>query len=187
MMNLKGLNYSNLQIKALASTKFISSLKGLDDINNSKNETESQSSKVDLKFNFVLNQGIDSINRFINTNQTNFALLEFSAIKFTESLEIKKNKPEPYFYLSTIYKYMGNNDLALNYAKIVILIDDSFPGLSELLQNISQVEEKIEKDKTVKKEENNISTNNEPSKTQPVGVAFKPTAMVRKATNYSKF
>ena len=52
--------------------------------------------------------------------------------KFSEAIEIKKNRPEPFFFLSYIACIDQNTEVAIKYFQAAKLIDPEFPGLDEI-------------------------------------------------------
>lgn len=95
----------NAPIKAFASSKFIQSIGYLDSENIKENKaiTRDKEDKFDFKYKITFEQGLNFLRIFSERIEPNQNLLKAAANKFFEAIEIKKNKAEPYFYLSYIF------------------------------------------------------------------------------------
>ena len=99
-------------LKAVASSKFIDTI-------NQNHQEEKISTKDDLleeKYQTLLNQGIESLNYFDSDPDSNYLTNAFD--KFNKSIEIKKDKAEPYFYLSYIGYLQKDTTMTIKYLQI---------------------------------------------------------------------
>lgn len=188
MLNLNSLkNIKNVPMKVLASNKFVQSISNIDSevFKENKSVIQNQEGKLDFKYKIVFEQGLHALKRFSQIDEPNHDLLKLAAQKFFEAIEIKKNKAEPYFYLSYIFSYFGQKEDALNYLKVATNINPDIEGKDVIVQQISKVESKSQTEPEQKTNINNVTKTTEPVQGE---VKFKPAAMVVKRTaNYSKF
>ncbi|MFN8673907.1 MAG: hypothetical protein U0457_17735 [Candidatus Sericytochromatia bacterium] len=89
-------------------------------------------------YKFFFDQGIFYFNNFLNSTkvENDYDNLNLSAKYFTKAIEIKKNEAEAYFYLSYIFYFIEELDLAKNYLKIAYYLKPDLKGLEELKVNI---------------------------------------------------
>ncbi len=113
----------------IASGGLMGSLGDLKAIKESKDKTlERDEANID-KFNELCNKGMEDLDSFSEGNGN--SLIE-AVKKFSEAIEIKKNRPEPFFFLSYIACIDQNTEVAIKYFQAAKLIDPEFPGLDEI-------------------------------------------------------
>ncbi len=93
----------------------------------------------DAKFVEVFNIGITLLKKFSANNDkiNDLNLLHNATKKFMEALEIKKNRPEPYFYLAYTFYLLNELSFAMTYMRVVAFLEPAFPGLKYLRENLA--------------------------------------------------
>ena len=191
MLSLDALkNIKNLPIKAFASNKFIESIGYIDSgsLDEKKSITRDKEGKFDFKYKITFEQGLNFLRIFSERVQPNEDTLKAAANKFFEAIEIKKNKAEPYLYLSYIFNYLGEKELSLNYLKVATAIDPNIQGKDLLIKRISEVEKKDKEDSQPIRSDKAVQTSQVSNPTLPGEVKFKPEAIVTKRfPSYPKY
>jgi len=103
-----------------------------------KKKAEKNVEAFELDFAEFYQKALDDLLVFAKTPNFDKEMLKRSANNFAKCLEIKKNKVEPYFYLSYIFNMIGKKSLAIKYLKVAIIIDKDFPGIDDLQEQISK-------------------------------------------------
>ena len=145
------------------SVSNVSGLKDFSDvfesIQTSKEKVSENIQERENNYNALFHEGMNCLKIFSeNENSKNdLSLLHQAAKYFTEALEIKKTKAEPYFYLAYVFYLIQQTEYAINYLKVVAYIDPEFPKLENLrekinksLLNVEKVENIANKAKEVK-------------------------------------
>ncbi|MEK7433230.1 MAG: hypothetical protein AABZ74_08880 [Cyanobacteriota bacterium] len=99
-------------------------------------KTEDNNKKFDDKFYFLINKGTSSLEKFALDDNSEKENLKDAMIFFNEALELKKSKPEAYFYLGYISYLLNEKEIAKNYLDICTSIDTNFPNLQVLRNKV---------------------------------------------------
>ncbi len=185
-------NLKSSSIRAMASNGFVTSMANVDSetLQERKVIIQNKEDKNDIKYKITFEQGFYLLQKFSEKTEPDPQFLKLAAEKFFDSIEIKKNQAEPYFYLSYIFNYFGKKEQALNYLKVATNINPNIEGKDLIIKQISEVEHKTNKDHSESKEhdlknqtqlvQNNIHVEGE--------VKFKPEAVVvRRFPTYPKY
>lgn len=106
-------------------------------INEAKKITKANYDRSEQEFNFLIQEALDSLDTFLLSPCFDYDNLSDSMNTFVEAIEIKKNRVEPYFYLSYIFYLLNDLDQAVNYLFIATNLNNQFEGLAELRENIN--------------------------------------------------
>ena len=176
----------------MRANKFIQSIGYIDSENleEKKAITRDKEGKFDFKYKITFEQGLKFLKVFSERIDPDPNLLKSAANKFFEAIEIKKNKAEPYLYLSFIFNYFDEKELSLNYLKVATTLNPNIEGKDLLIKRISEVEKKDKEDPKPVTSNKSVQTPQvaTPTPPSPGEVKFKPEAMVTKRfPNYSKY
>ncbi len=126
-------------IKMVSSNNFVDTMKqNFKEIEDVKTKVIERDEISEDAFNSMVDEGIEMFFDFASDPSNESEKLVNAIEIFTESLNIKKNKPTPYFYLSYIAYLTGDLDVSIKYFQIVKVIDSNFPGLNKLQEQINQ-------------------------------------------------
>lgn len=126
-------------------------------IKKAKENTKDNYDKLEDKFNNILNEALFALESFAECPCFDFDNLSDSMNLFAEAIELKKNRVEPYFYLSYIFYLFKDTTKAVNYLTIANNLNPNFNGLEELRDKINlQINQSLHE-----LENEDISTNDE--------------------------
>jgi len=125
-------------LETIASSNNNSILSGLDlnSINENRNKVKENKEDINKKYSLLYNAGLDSLEKYLSNSAKEKIYLKNSILKFIECIELKKNKPDPFFYLSYIAYINRDIVLAKKYLKILELLDPNYLRLSFLKKKI---------------------------------------------------
>jgi len=118
-------NFFTNKIASLSNNPEISALKNI-----SSNDKNNENYFINLK------KGLLYLKRFSSGPNINNDDLKEALYCFMEANKLKKNKAEPYFYLSYISYIAENIEVAQKYADIASMINPELPDLRELQKKI---------------------------------------------------
>ena len=95
-----------------------------------KSKAKENKSVSDEKFILELNEGISLFQKFIKSKD--IKILKKSSEKFFATLSSRRNRPEPYFYISQIFFIFGDKQKALDYLKAAEEVEPGFKDLPRL-------------------------------------------------------
>jgi Tfp pilus assembly protein PilF len=104
----------------------------LAEIKKAQSKAQEVSKEVKDNYQEVYNNALESLNTFAQNSYFDLDSLRLAADKFAEAANIKKNNPEPYFYLAYIFNYIGNKELAHQYMEIVDHMAPEMRGVKTL-------------------------------------------------------
>lgn len=164
-----------------------------------ENFIEERKKVSENKYEDILDLGIKSLRLFTNSNWNDENSFKEAVNKFEEAQKLKPSYPEPYFYLSWLFLFIKETDLAAKYFNVANVLNPDLSGLDELRELI----EDVIKDKNTPI--TSINKNEQVFKPQPLqngekpqtntttteGEVFKPQPLqpsMRKASNsYSQY
>lgn len=106
-------------------------------IKKAKEDTKNNYDKLEDKFNKILNEALFALESFAECPCFDFENLSDSMNLFVEAIELKKNRVEPYFYLSYIFYLLKDTTKAVNYLTIANNLNPNFNGLDDLRNKIN--------------------------------------------------
>ncbi|MFN8576090.1 MAG: hypothetical protein U0354_04475 [Candidatus Sericytochromatia bacterium] len=120
-------------VKTMASNNFLNAINNLDEFKTAK-ENAIKASPSEDKYVNLFNEAILIFFQAVEDIETDYGyeLLQEAAEKFSEAIEIRKSKAEPYFYLSYIFLILGDLSSALKYFKVVEFMKPDLNGLATL-------------------------------------------------------
>jgi hypothetical protein len=123
-------------VKNLSANPLAQAMQNIEKVKEGNNVNQENN---ELKYAEIFNKGIYFMNKFAENSDTNgdLSLLFEASQLFTEALEIKKNRPEPYFFLTHIFLLIDEVSYALKYLKVLSFLEPSYPGLEDLKAMIS--------------------------------------------------
>jgi Tfp pilus assembly protein PilF len=104
----------------------------LSEIKYAQNKVREITREVKDNYHEIYNEGLDALNEFASNSFFDVDNLRKAADKFSEAITIKKNNPEPYFYLAYIFNYIGNKELASQYFEVVDIMAPDLRGMKTL-------------------------------------------------------
>lgn len=141
---LKSLKNKVPPVKALENSGIsgmdIEALKGLQGKLNERDEEN------DEKFNALYEGALNYLNIFADNPEENSESLRDATEKFSEAIEVKRNRAEPYFYLSYIAYFLDDMELSLKYLQIAKQLNSDFQPLKEFMNEINSIEDEKEND-----------------------------------------
>lgn len=99
-------------------------------LKSAKNKSKINQGKKEEDFNEIYNQALRLLREFSETQNTE--KLNKATEKFFIALKSKRNRIEPYCYLSYIFYIFDEEKLALEYLNFAKSIDPSYPQISEI-------------------------------------------------------
>ena len=99
-------------------------------LHSAKAQAKENKSLTEGELSKILDEGYSLFNDFVKTRNTRE--LKMAADKFFTYLKSKRSKPEPYFYLSTIFYLFEEKAKAVEYMKAVEEVDPAFKDLPAL-------------------------------------------------------
>lgn len=107
-----------------------------EDLNSAKAKIQQKQIKKLENADEKLIEGINLLKEFSKNYDQN--LLKKSASVFFEIIKVKKNKVEPFFYLSYIFYLFDDKENSIKYMNLAESIDNKFSKLSDLRKLIYQ-------------------------------------------------
>jgi hypothetical protein len=134
LLNLNSLSKKIHPIKIKASNNFVLGI----------NKHSDQKDPNEIYAN-LMESGIEVLNVYVDNTEDlkDKELLLNAADIFSQAANIKKDKAEPYFYLSYIFYLFKNINLSIKYLNIVSLIEPKHPGLTVLKENMANLTNKL--------------------------------------------
>lgn len=131
-------NLKKFQLPKTSLPKAIlNNVSNLDSLKEIKDKTSQRDEDLENKYNLILQSALDYFTAFAYDNE--MENLYCSATKFSEALEIKRNRAEPYFYLAHIFCVLGELEKSIKYMQMANYIDPKLEGLDELRTNIESL------------------------------------------------
>lgn len=118
-------------IKTVASDAFMST------IEQAKNNNSVNIENGESKYSEIFNKGLNALRKFSESSTNDLGTLQEAAEYFVEATELKKSRPEPYFYLAHIFYLLNEVSYALKYIRVVSVLEPAFKGLEQLKEMIS--------------------------------------------------
>ncbi|MFN8671820.1 MAG: hypothetical protein U0457_06995 [Candidatus Sericytochromatia bacterium] len=180
---LKSLKNSVQPVKTMASSNFLSAINNLEEVKVAKETAVKTSpSPIEDKYGIVFNDGLAIFFHAIDNIGSDYGydLLEKAAEKFSEAIEIRKSKAEPYFYLSYIFFILKEMSLSIKYFKVSEFMNPELKGLEQLRKDIYDYLDNSEK-KEAPSTTTKVITKPITTTTQPYNkpTSFRPTTPVR--------
>jgi len=134
---LKNLKISVNPVKAASGLAGMDQMSAVKDIQAKVSENQEDSEK---KFDELCSDGLESLEAFSANTQNQY--LKTALEKFIKALEIKKSKPEPYFYLAVIAYISGDVELTDKYLDIIREIEPDFQPMKDFVHQLNELENK---------------------------------------------
>lgn len=136
MFQLKSLisNFQQKPLKVIASNNFVSKMNEINDVRKVAVKT---SEDTEEKYKAAYTEAVVLLKMFSSKPYFDKNLFVETAELFVEATKIKRDRAEPYFYLSWLFLYAGEVQDSLKYMKIAYALNPFLDGLDELKEQIS--------------------------------------------------
>jgi len=100
---------------------------------------EERKKSSENKYEDILDSGIKSLRLFTDSNWNDEESFNEAVNNFEEAQKLKPSYPEPYFYLSWLFLFIKETDLAAKYFNVANVLNPDLSGLDELRELIESV------------------------------------------------
>lgn len=118
------------KLKVTASSSFIDQIAKQKQDN--KEYIEEKKKIYEAKYEDLLDNAIQSLRRFVDSNCTNEENFREATLNLEEAQKLKPSHAEPYYYFSWLFLYIREFDLATKYFNVANVINPELNGLDAL-------------------------------------------------------